>query len=75
MADRTLDLRGLKCPLPLLKARKALLAMPPGAALEVFADDPLSPIDFAAYCRQSGDALLESGETDAVFRFLIRRGG
>ena len=55
MADVTLDLRGLHCPLPILRARKALRALPPGGALEVFADDPLSPVDFAAYCQASGD--------------------
>ena len=75
MADVTLDLRGLRCPLPVLRAKKALGALPAGGALEVFADDPLSPVDFAAFCQASGDALLESVETDGVFRFLIRRGG
>ena len=75
MADVTLDLRGLHCPLPILRARKALRALPPGGALEVFADDPLSPVDFAAYCEASGDHLAESVETDGVFRFLIRRAG
>ena len=73
MADVTLDLRGLNCPLPILRARKALRALPPGSALEVFADDPLCPVDFAAYCQASGDKLVESVETDGVFRFLIRR--
>ena len=73
MADVTLDLRGLHCPLPILRARKALRALPAGSALEVLADDPLSPVDFAAYCDASGDALLESVERDGVFRFLIRR--
>ena len=75
MADMTLDLRGLNCPLPILRARKALRALPPGSALEVFADDPLSPVDFAAYCEASGDRLVESVESDGVFRFLIRRAG
>jgi tRNA 2-thiouridine synthesizing protein A len=75
LADVTLDLRGLRCPLPVLRAKKALGALPAGGALEVFADDPLSPVDFAAFCQASGDALLESVETDGVFRFLIRRGG
>jgi len=74
-ADMTLDLRGLKCPLPILRARKALRPLKPGAALEVLADDPLSPVDFAAYCQASGDALVESVEKDGAFRFLIRRGG
>ncbi len=75
MADVTLDLRGLNCPLPILRARKALRALPPGSALEVFADDPLSPVDFAAYCETSGDKLVESVESDGVFRMLIRRAG
>ena len=75
MADVTLDLRGLRCPLPVLRAKKALGALPAGGALEVFADDPLSPVDFASFCQASGDALVESVETDGVFRFLIRRGG
>ena len=75
MADATLDLRGLNCPLPILRARKALRALPPGSALEVFADDPLSPVDFAAFCEASGDKLVESVESDGVFRFLIRRAG
>jgi tRNA 2-thiouridine synthesizing protein A len=75
LADVTLDLRGLHCPLPILRARKALRALPSGSALEVFASDPLSPVDFAAYCEASGDRLVESVETDGVFRFLIRRAG
>jgi tRNA 2-thiouridine synthesizing protein A len=75
LADVTLDLRGLHCPLPVLRAKKALSALPAGSALEVFADDPLSPIDFAAYCQASGDALVESVESDGGFRFLIRRAG
>ena len=75
MADVTLDLRGLHCPLPVLRAKKALRALPPGSALEVLADDPLSPVDFEAFCAASGDALVESGESDGVFRFLIRRAG
>jgi tRNA 2-thiouridine synthesizing protein A len=75
LADVTLDLRELNCPLPILRARKALRALPAGGALEVFATDPLSPVDFAAYCEASGDKLLECVETDGVFRFLIRRAG
>jgi tRNA 2-thiouridine synthesizing protein A len=75
LADVTLDLRGLHCPLPILRARKALRALPPGSALQVLADDPLSPVDFEAYCEKSGDTLVESVASDGVFRFLIRRGG
>ena len=75
MADMTLDLRGLHCPLPVLRAKKALRALAPGSVLEVLADDPLSPVDFEAFCAASGDALVESVERDGVFRFLIRSGG
>jgi tRNA 2-thiouridine synthesizing protein A len=75
VAEHSLDLRGLKCPLPILRAKKALRGMPAGSALEVLADDPLSPVDFAAFCQQSGDALVETVERDGAFRFLIRRGG
>jgi tRNA 2-thiouridine synthesizing protein A len=75
LADVTLDLRGLHCPLPVLRAKKALSALPAGSALEVFADDPLSPIDFEAFCQASGDTLVESVESDGGFRFLIRRAG
>jgi tRNA 2-thiouridine synthesizing protein A len=75
LADVTLDLRGLRCPLPVLRAKKALRALPPGRALEVLADDPLSPVDFEAFCEASGDALVESVASDGAFRFLIRRGG
>ncbi|MGA2492122.1 MAG: sulfurtransferase TusA family protein [Roseiarcus sp.] len=71
----TLDLRGLHCPLPILRAKKALRALPAGGALEVFADDPLSPVDFEAFCQASGDTLVENVESDGVFRFLIRRAG
>jgi tRNA 2-thiouridine synthesizing protein A len=75
LADVTLDLRGLHCPLPILRAKKALRALPAGGALEVFADDPLSPVDFEAFCQASGDTLVENVESDGVFRFLIRRAG
>ena len=71
MADVTLDLRGLNCPLPILRARKALRALPPGSALEVFADDPLSPVDFAAYCEASGDSWSKASRPTASSAFLI----
>lgn len=73
--DRTLDTSGLTCPIPILKARKALADLPAGAVLEVLATDPAAPKDFEAFCRASGHALLENGEKGTTFRFLIRRGG
>ncbi|MFM1815859.1 MAG: hypothetical protein RLZ98_2554 [Pseudomonadota bacterium] len=71
MADKFLDTRGLKCPLPVLKARKALKAMPPQSQLEVLATDPGSVSDFQELCNAAGHQLLETGEDDGVFRFLI----
>ncbi|KPP84563.1 MAG: tRNA 2-thiouridine synthesizing protein A [Rhodobacteraceae bacterium HLUCCO07] len=74
MADRTLDARGLICPLPILKTRKTLEEMNRGQVLLVEATDPASVIDFAAFCRQTGNALLTQSTHDDVYRFEIRRG-
>ena len=71
MAAETLDTKGLNCPLPILKARKALKSMNAGDTLEIFATDPGSVKDFEAFARATGHDLLESGEDDGVFRFLI----
>lgn len=73
MADQTLDAKGLHCPLPILKARKALKGMPAGETLEVFATDPGALADFQAFCRQTGNELLEHSQDDSVYRFLIKR--
>jgi len=72
MADHTLDAKGLNCPLPILKARKALKEVPPGGTLEILATDPGSVADFQAFCRQTGNELLESSNDDTVYRFLIK---
>jgi tRNA 2-thiouridine synthesizing protein A len=72
-ADRTLDARGLACPLPVLKARKLLARMPAGARLIVEATDPMAAIDIPHLCRQDGHQLL-ADEKGAVLRFLIERG-
>ncbi|MGE0023221.1 MAG: sulfurtransferase TusA family protein [Hyphomicrobium sp.] len=69
-----LDVVGLKCPLPVLKARKALAALDPGAELEVLASDPASVQDFEAFCATSGHVLVSGRETAGVHRFLIRKG-
>ena len=74
MADQTLDLSGLQCPMPILKTKKAVAAMASGATIEVLATDPGAPGDFQAYCEHSGNALEESTEAGGVFRFVIRRG-
>ena len=73
MADRSLDTSGLLCPIPILKARKALTEMARGTTLEVVATDPAAPKDFEAFCRATGHVLLESSADDGAFRFLIRR--
>lgn len=72
-ADQVLDVRGLQCPLPVLRAKKALNGMETGAVLEVRATDPGAVPDFDSLCRQTGHALLDSREEGEVFVFLIRK--
>ena len=72
MADLTLDAKGLNCPLPILKARKALKDVPAGGVLEILATDPGSVADFEAFCRQTGNELMEHSVDDDVYRFLIK---
>lgn len=71
MADKTLDLKGLACPLPILKTKKALAALPKGGKLEVFATDPGSVPDFTAFAETTGNRLLEQSEAGGVFRFVL----
>ena len=73
MADATLDAKGLNCPLPILKARKALKDVPDGGTLEIVATDPGSVADFQAFCRQTGNDLLEHSEDDGIYQFLIKK--
>jgi len=73
MADQTLDAKGLNCPLPILKARKALKEVPVGGTLEILATDPGSVADFEAFCRQTGNELVEHSVDADVYRFLIRK--
>jgi tRNA 2-thiouridine synthesizing protein A len=73
MPDLTLDTSGLSCPIPILKAKKALAGMAAGATLEVVATDPAAPKDFEAFCRATGNTLLDSGSRGPAFWFLIRR--
>jgi tRNA 2-thiouridine synthesizing protein A len=73
MADNVLDVKGLNCPLPILKTRKALKEVPAGGILEVFTTDPGSVADFQAFCRTTGNELIEHGEDVGVYRFLIRK--
>ena len=66
----SLDLTGLKCPLPVLKARRQIGQMR-GGVLEVLADDPAAPLDFDHFCDTSGLTLLKSDAEDGVFTFHI----
>ena len=71
MPDKTLDTKGLACPLPILKTKKALSELPKGAKLEVLATDPGSVPDFTAFCESTGNVLLEQSQQGGVFRFVI----
>jgi tRNA 2-thiouridine synthesizing protein A len=73
LADKTLDARGLTCPLPILKAKKALAEVPVGGTLEVLATDPGAVEDFQAFCRSTGNSLVEQSEAAGVYRSLIKR--
>jgi tRNA 2-thiouridine synthesizing protein A len=69
----TIDARGLKCPLPVLKMEKRLASLPPGAGLVVLATDPMAKVDIPLYCRQHGHDCSLSSEDD-VLRFAIVKG-
>jgi tRNA 2-thiouridine synthesizing protein A len=71
MADKTLDAKGLTCPLPILKTKKVLSGLPKGATLEVFATDPGSVPDFQAFCEATGNKLIEHSEQGGTYRFVI----
>ena len=73
IADRTIDTSGLTCPIPILKAKKALAEMAAGETLEIVATDPAAPQDFEAFCRATGNILELSLENAGNFRFFIRR--
>lgn len=75
MEPAELDARGLICPLPVLKAQKRLRALAPGERLVVLATDPKAPADFAHFCEAGGHRLVESTESDGVYRFVIERAG
>jgi len=72
-ATETLDARGLNCPLPILRTRKALNGLESGAILEVIATDPGSIKDMESFCRQTGNRLVSSSESDSNFFFMIEK--
>jgi tRNA 2-thiouridine synthesizing protein A len=69
----TLDARGLKCPLPVLRARKSMKEVAPGGLLKVLATDPGAPQDFVHFCETTGHELVESSESDGVYSLVIRK--
>ena len=72
-AVMTLDVTGLLCPLPVLKARKRLQTLPSGSVLEVVATDPMSMIDMPHFCNEQGHDLLSQEKSGQTFHFRIRR--
>ena len=73
MPDQELDATGLKCPMPVLRARRALKAMQSGDLLELQADDPASAKDVPAFCEMSGDLLEETQKDGEIFIYHIRK--
>jgi tRNA 2-thiouridine synthesizing protein A len=73
MSESLLDVKGMSCPLPVLRANRALRGLKPGERLRVLATDVAAVADFQAFCRETGHALLAWSEEDGVFSFLIRR--
>jgi tRNA 2-thiouridine synthesizing protein A len=73
MSETILDVKGLNCPLPVLRANRVLRGMEPGARLRVLATDRATVADFQAFCHETGHALLAWSEENGVFNFLIRR--
>ena len=75
MTTTLLDAKGLKCPLPVLRASKEMKALAPGEVLEVHATDPGAPQDFRSFCETTGHTLLESREDGGVYVFKVRKAG
>ncbi len=75
MSETYLDTKGLKCPIPVLRARRAMKPLGAGEVLEIHATDPSSVQDFKAFCETTGDQLLESREDEGVYVFRIRKAG
>jgi len=71
--DKDLDVRGLNCPLPILRAKKALTGLAAGQVLRVLATDPGSVKDFQAFAKQTGNELLSHTEASQVFTFFLKK--
>ena len=72
--EQMIDALGLKCPLPVLRAAKALRAMDAGAVLTLLADDPVAVIDIPHFCHEAGHELLSQSNADGVQTYVIQRG-
>ena len=70
---QSIDARGLSCPMPIVKTAQAMKAIPSGGAIELLATDAGSIKDVAAWCRATGNELVEQTSDGAVYRFVIRR--
>lgn len=73
MADQEVDARGLNCPLPILRAKKALNSLHSGQTLRIIATDPGSVKDFQAFSKQTGNEMLESSEANGEFLFILKK--
>ena len=73
MSETVLDVKGMSCPLPVLRANRALRSMAAGEKLRVLATDRAAVADFQAFCRETGHALVAQGEEAGVFSFTIRK--
>ncbi|QDH24049.1 sulfurtransferase TusA family protein [Neokomagataea tanensis] len=72
-SEPLLDVCGLNCPMPVLKANRTLKTLAPGTRLRVLATDPASVADFQAFCRETGHALVAFSESSGTFSFVIRK--
>ncbi len=73
MSDIQIDCIGLKCPLPVLLARKRIGELKPGSAMTILADDPLAPLDLAHMAQEEGLELINSAPTQSYFEVVLRR--
>ena len=73
MSETLLDVKGMNCPLPVLRANRAIRLLEPGARLRVLATDRAAVADFQAYCRETGHALVAMSEEAGVYSFVIRK--
>lgn len=73
MSEHVLNAEGLNCPLPILKAKKALKSVPQGEVLKITSTDPGSVADFAAFCNQTGNELVSSSTEGKIYKFEIKR--